>query len=377
MAHGLIPYRDYFMEFPPGALPALVLPALPGSHYVVWFKAFEFLCGIGTLACLAAIVARLGATRTQLSIAIAITAVAPAVLGAISINSFDYWPALLVTASVAALVAGRRRTGFALLGVATAAKLFPFGLLALALLFVVRRYGRERWRESVIAYVTAVVIVFGPFAVLGPGGLKYSLQTQLERGLQLESLGASILATAHQLGAYRPSFTPHLAYAQLAGPLASGVATLSTVVMFAAIALAAWLYHRSRGGEDQLVLAAATTVVGIVTFAKALSPQYLIWLIPLVAATSLWTRLAPLLLFAALGLTQVWVPDRFAELQAMQWVTWVLLARNLVLLALFALLIAELRARAVSDAGSAQPAAGGRAGHGRRRSRLADRGRTA
>lgn len=357
MAHGLIPYRDYFMEFPPGALPALVLPALPGSHYVVWFKTFEFLCGLGTLACLASIVSRIGATRAQVGTIVAIAAVSPALLGPIAINSFDYWPTLLTTASLAALVAGRRRTGFALLGVATAAKLFPVGLLAVALLLVVRRHGREWWRESMVSYAAAIVVVFGPFAVLGPGGLKFSLQTQLQRGLQLESLGASLLVTVHHLGAYRPSYTPNLAYAQLAGPLASSVATLSTIVMVAAILVAAWLYRRSNGDETWFVLAAATTIVGIVTFAKALSPQYLIWLIPLVAATWLWTKLAPFLLLLALGLTQIWVPDRYVQLQDLRWVTWVLLARDLVLLALFAVLVVELRARAAARVGAVQPAA--------------------
>jgi len=359
MAHGLIPYRDYFMEFPPGALPALVLPALPGSHYVVWFKAFEFLCGVGTLACLVSIVGRLGATRAQLSTIVAIAAVSPALLGKIAINSFDYWPTLLTTASLAALVAGRRRTGFALLGVATGAKLFPAGLLAVALLLVVRRHGRERWRESVVSYVAALVVVFGPFAALGPGGLKFSLQTQLERGLQLESLGASLLVTVHHLGAYGISYTPNLAYAQLAGPLASSVATISTVVMVAAILAAAWLYRRSNGDDTWFILAAATTIVGIITFAKALSPQYLIWTIPLVAATWLWTKLAPLLLLLALGLTQIWVPNRYVQLQDLRWITWVLLVRDLVLLVLFAVLLRELRARAAGRGGAAQRAAPG------------------
>ncbi len=35
IAHGHLPYRSGFsMEFPPGAIPPLALPALPGSHYV-------------------------------------------------------------------------------------------------------------------------------------------------------------------------------------------------------------------------------------------------------------------------------------------------------------------------------------------------------
>jgi hypothetical protein len=353
MAHGLVPYRDFFIEFPPGALPALVIPALPGSNYVVWFKIFEALCGAGTIVCLAAILTRLRVSDRNAYLALGVAAIAPALLGPITLSSFDYWPALLITAAVAALVADRQKTGFALLGVATAAKLFPAGLLAVALLWAIRRRGRSSIRPALLSYVAATVVIFAPFAILGPGGLRFSLRTQITRGLQLESLGASILAAAHHLGAYEAHYTPNLPYAQFSGSLASAVATASTVVMLAAIALVAWLYWRTEGEAIDFVTAAAATVVAIVAFAKVLSPQYLLWIVALVAAASVRQKAVIPLLLCVLGLTQIWVPDRFRELQDLNWVTWVLLARNLLLVALFAVLAAGLRVRAPSGAGAA------------------------
>jgi hypothetical protein len=348
MAHGLVPYRDFFIEFPPGALPAFVLPALPGSHFVVWFHIFEALCGLGTIVCLGTILSRLHVRDRGAYMALTLAALAPAALGPITLNSFDYWPAFLMTASVAALVADRTKAGFALLGIATAAKLFPAGLLALALLFTIRRRGQPRVRGALLAYLAAVAVVFAPFVALGAGGLRFSLRVQLSRGLQLESLGATLLTTAHHLGAYDVSYTPNLAYAQLDGSLASAIATVSTVVMLGAIALVAWLYHRTPGNTRDFVDAAAATVVAIVAFAKVISPQYLLWVVALVAAASVGRRLAAPLLLLALGLTQVWVPDRFRQLQTLNWVTWVVLARNLLLVALFVTLLQSLRARGVS-----------------------------
>ena len=348
MAHGLVPYRDFFLEFPPGALPAFVLPALPRSHFVVWFHVFEALCGLGTIVCLGTILTRLHTRDGRAYLALALAALAPAALGPITLNSFDYWPALLMTASVAALACDRTKAGFALLGVATAAKLFPAGLLALALLFTIRRHGRARVRGALVAYVAAVAVIFAPFAALGAGGLRFSLHVQVSRGLQLESLGATMLAAAHHLGAYDVTYTPNLAYAQLAGPFASAIATISTVAMVAAVALVAWLYRRTPGDPRDFVEAAAATLMGIVAFAKVISPQYLLWVVALVAAASTARRLVAPLLLLALGLTQVWVPDRFRQLQALDWVTWVVLARNLLLVALFAVLVRSLRERAVS-----------------------------
>jgi uncharacterized membrane protein len=354
VAAGLVPYRDFFLEFPPGALPALVLPALPGSHYVAWFHIVEFLFGVGSLACLLAILARISPS-SRWAVPLGIAAVAPAVLGPITLNSFDYWPTLLMTAAVAALVWNRPKTGFALLGAATAAKLFPAALLAVALLFVYRRRGSLR--GPLVAYAAMVFAIFLPFGALAPGGLGYSLRTQLLRGLQLESLPASFLTAAHHLGLYQPTYTPNLAYAQLAGTLASSLATLTSVATVAAVALVAWLYVRAVESDDLVVYAAAATVVAVVAFAKVLSPQYLIWLVPLVAATWLRTRSAPVLLLAALGLTQIWVPDRFAGLQSMDWVTWILLARNLLLVGLFAVLVRGLVVAAARAEGPARQTA--------------------
>lgn len=349
MAHGLVPYRDFFVEFPPGALPALVIPALPGSHYVVWFKIFEFLCGAGTLVCLGVILARLRVSQRNAWITLGLTAVAPAALGAITLNSFDYWPALFMTAAIAALVSDRHKLGFALLGAATAAKLFPAALLPVALLYTFPRLDRDRRHGPLIAYICALGAIVAPFAILGPGGLRFSVQVQLRRGLQLESLGASLLATAHHFGAYEARYAANLAYAQLTGTLASALATVSTVVMVAAIVVVAWLYQRTPGDALDLVDAAAATVVAIVAFAKVISPQYLLWLVALVAAASLRRRVAAPLLLGVLGLTQIWVPGRFRELQGLNWVTWALLARNLLLVTLFVVLATGLRARAASD----------------------------
>jgi hypothetical protein len=242
---------------------------------------------------------------------------------------------------------------------------------------VTGRRGRRNARDALLAYVAAVVVVFAPFAILGPGGLRFSLRTQITRGLQLESLGASILATAHHLGVYSAHYTPNLAYAQLSGGIASAVATMSTLVMLAAIALVAWLYHRTAGQAADFVTAAAATVVGIVAFAKVLSPQYLLWIVALVAAASVRQKAAGPLLLSVLALTQVWVPDRFQELQDLDWVTWVLLARNLLLLALFAVLAADLRARALSGAAPATRTRRPRARRGQRRATPRGPGRRA
>ncbi len=168
IVHGHLPYRPGFsMEFPPGAIPPLALPALPGSHYVSWFKAFALACGFAAIAAVA-FALRDAPTRRRYG-AVVVAAVAPAVLGPISVNSFDLWPAALAAWAVALVVRGHPRWGLALLGAATAAKLYP-ALLAPALLaYVAHERGRSETKRAAYVGVCVLAAIFLPFAALAPG----------------------------------------------------------------------------------------------------------------------------------------------------------------------------------------------------------------
>jgi hypothetical protein len=163
--------------------------------------------------------------------------------------------------------------------------------------------------------------------VLGPGGLRYSYELQARRGLELNSLGASILLAAGH---------PHLANQppgslNVTGGTAHAVAILSAVLVVAAIAAAAWAYAR---GRLSLIAASAAAVAGFVAFNKVFSAQYVDWLVPLVPLVSIE---------AAVGVTPALVLTRlvFSHRSQLANVTDVplLLARNALVVALFVTLL--------------------------------------
>src|SRR6478752_6619631 len=84
---GQVPYRDFALEYPPGALPVFALPALGGAHGDTFRRRFE--------------------------------------LEPVVLSRFDLWPAALTAAALAALLSGRLRLGHLALGAAVAAKLYP------------------------------------------------------------------------------------------------------------------------------------------------------------------------------------------------------------------------------------------------------------
>jgi hypothetical protein len=354
IADGEVPYRDFELEYPPGALPMFALPGLaePGHDQDVspgFRQAFEtlmWLCGASALAAMAIV---LGALRRGTAArwgALAFAALAPLALGSVILSRFDLWPAALAAAALAALVAGRLRLGHAVLGLAAAAKLYPAVLIPLGLAFAWKRAGR---REAVVCLGLAVgvaVAIFLPFVVLSPGGVWHSLSVQLSRPLQVESLGSSLLlAVHHAFGVGVTGETSHGSQ-NLAGDGADAIAIGCTILQVASL-LWIWVaFARSSGGREDLVRSSAAAVCAFVALGKVLSPQFLIWLIPLVPLVrgrrGLW---ASALLGAALVLTQIWFPFRYFRL-ALDFepgLSWLLLARDLLLVALVAILVLPFR----------------------------------
>ena len=328
---GRLPYRDVFVEYPPGAIPLFAAPSLaPGGWYDALFKALMTLCSVTAIYCVALVLARRGASPVHVAAAGVFLALVPIALGPVSLNTYDAWPALLTVGALAALVYRRGALAGGLLGAAFAAKLYPLVLLPLTLLHLGRAAAARA--AAAFAVVTAVLVV--PWVAISPGGVWHSLDAQLGRGLHAESLASSVLLAADRAGIYDADVVRRLHPAttrDLAGGLPDALG-YATSALAAVAVVAVWLaYSRRR----ELAVAFAAAVAGVLAFAKVLSPQYLVWLIPLVPFGG---ALAAALLVAALALAQSWY-FHYRDLWAIGWPVWPLLARNLLLVALYGLLL--------------------------------------
>ena len=337
ITRGQIPYRDFTPEYPPLALPTFVVPALV-SHDLEGFRAaFEVemaACGLALVLLVALGARALGDGSRRLAATTAAVGLFPLALGTVVLTRFDLWPAALAAAALAALLAGRDRLGLGVLGLATAAKLYPAVLLPLAVVWVWRRRGRRAALVGLGVFAAAVAVCFLPFVALAPGGVADSLGRQLGRPLQIESLGGAILMTARRaevIGGYGSN--------NIAGTPAKLLAAGFEVVEILALLWCWWGFARGRAEPERFCAYAAASVAAFVAFGKVLSPQYLIWLVPLVALVRGRRGFAAAgLLAAACLLTQWWTPTRYGEYKdEFRW-AWVVLGRDVVLVALFAAL---------------------------------------
>jgi hypothetical protein len=342
---GEVPYRDFPVEYPPAALPVFVLPALADDDdYGSAFELLMWTCAVAAIVLLAATLSAAGAGAVRLYAATAFAGIAPLLLGSVILTRFDLWPAALATGALAALVRGRDRLGLGLLGLATAAKLYPAVLLPVALVWVARRRSSREAAVALGVFSAVFVAIVLPFAILSPGGLAESLTTQLGRPLQIESLGAAILLAAHQLGLYDPTVVSTHGSQNLSGPLPDALAVIETGLQLAAL-VAVWiLFARGRLDRERLLVASAAAAVAFIAFGKVLSPQFLIWLLPLVPLVGGSAGIAACWVFAgALVTTQLWFPHRYWQVVALEPAGWLVLIRDLLLVALLALLVAAIR----------------------------------
>jgi uncharacterized membrane protein len=348
MANHLVPYRDFNLEYPPGALPSFLAPIylrkLVGysGTYVFWFRVELLVIGLLTLVAMAYALAQLGASRRRAYAALCFAGIGPVLLGPIALARFDYWPTLLTVAAVAALAARRPMLACGFAAVGAAIKVFPAVLIPLALIELWRLHGARAVAKGLALVVVVAGAIVLPFAVAAPHGLSWALHRQLQRPLQVESLGAAVFAAAHEIAGVHLHVVKAAGSDNLVGSWTHLASTLSGVLTFLAILAVYVLYARSAGTREELVAACAATVTAYIAFSKVFSPQYLVWLIPLVPLVGGRRGLrASVLLFVIVGMTQIWEPYRYYEYYTTfdPWLAWLVIVRDLLVVALLAVLV--------------------------------------
>ncbi len=339
---GAVPYRDVRPEYPPGALPVFVLPALLSDDREAFRGVFEWLmaaCGAASVLLAAVALAGLAASRARTAAALALAVGFPLLLGSVVLTRFDLYPAAIVAGALAALVHRRDRLGFGLLGAAVVVKLYPAVLIPLAASYVWRRRGR---REAIVCLGVAagvVALAFLPFLLVAPDGVAHSIGRQLSRPLQLESLGAALYLAAHHLLGVDVEMRSGHGSQNL---YAAGTGVAAVLLGLAQVAALAWIWLRRPGSAEELVRWSAAALVAFVALGKVLSPQFLIWLVPVVPLVAGLRGLrASALLAGSLVLTQLWFPSRYWELvrELDPLSSALVLARDLVLVALLVVLL--------------------------------------
>jgi hypothetical protein len=340
---GGLPYRDVFLEYPPLAAPAIGLPGLLGTGEEVFrwaFAGWTFLLAAAVVVLCGAIAARTGGDARRALLAAALM---PLLCGALVRTHFDLAPVALLLGALLLLVTGRPRSGMALLGLAAMTKGFPLVAAPVALAWLAGRVDRRTLMQSAAALLAALALPAAAAVGVSPDGAWDAVTYHLERPVQVESMPASGLLLLDELGAGEAESVQSHRSDGLEHPAGDAIAFVCLVLMVGVIAV---VTSRGRGDSRQLVLASLTAVAAFAALGKVLSPQYMLWLVPLWALAFAW-RLHALAagIAAAAVLTQIEFPARYFDLVDRDpFPVAVIALRNLFLLAVLFLALRALRA---------------------------------
>ena len=186
-------------------------------------------------------------------------------------------------------MSGRLRLGHALLGAGIAAKIWPGVLLPLTVAYVWRTRGRREALVCLAVSVGVVVAVVLPFFVVSPHGVWTSFSRQLSRPLQIESIGAALIVASHHVFGTGATMVSSRGSQNISGTFASAVGVLQSLVQLGVLVGIWFAFARRDRSREELVRYAAAAVVAFIALGKVLSPQFLIWLIPLVPLVRRWS----------------------------------------------------------------------------------------
>jgi hypothetical protein len=207
------------------------------------------------------------------------------------------------------------------------------------------RVGLRPALRGAVAAIAIAALVFVPFAIITPSGTWYFMAYNLRRPPQIESMAASAFLAMHTAAGTSVRVVHNYGSVGLSGrgPAALGVA-LAIVLAVLVVACAVWcarLLARSHPSRDVeiLIAGAAATMVALTVTGKVLSPQYMIWLLPVaVLVPGRYGRAALATMVAAMLLTQAFFPLNYWDLIQLHPHEIVLLTvRNLTLVGLLVL----------------------------------------
>jgi Glycosyltransferase family 87 len=280
---GQVPYRDFLFEYPPLSFPLFLIPRLlvPDlDGYKVAFVAEMLLFDAAAIYMLARQVSE-SAGMEAVPGRLAWYTVFCAGLSPLVIGRFELAPMLLAFAAARWWFAGRGSLGGVAAGLGALMKVFPGAVAAPAVVCELSRLRKSGARGAVAFLATLVVGLAVWFGVAGRHVLD-SLGYHAERGLEVGSLyGGALFLRGMLAGTEVPWVFDYKAF-HVAPEWGARLIPLALPLQAAALVLVMARFWRSGMTEGMRYSTAA--VLAFVITGKVLSPQYLIWLFPFLAA---------------------------------------------------------------------------------------------
>ncbi len=269
---------------------------------------------------------------------------------ATALGRFDLVPAGLTLGAIILGARGRWKWAYVLLALATLLKLYPAIFIPLFLIAQHKQMGGswkawKRWQGpalfvGICALVTLVSLAFNIANTLSP------ISYFLNRPIQVESFSGTLLWLG-QFVHYPAQYTFTYQSLNFSSLLAHKVSLLTTFLLVAGLLYIFWLQWRDK---LDIYTASLLTLLLVMVMGKVFSPQYLIWVTPLIAYIGRlnWKWVASWGIVCAL--TTFMFPFNYVDIPHIDHAYPAIVIRNLLILAITVVLLYQAtRKRYVLD----------------------------
>ena len=327
---GEIPYSGFPYEYPPLSLLVLLIPGLVSTGA----KAYATSFGIEMLLLDYLILYVLSRTSQR---SVVLYGIGFLLFWRLPFIRHDLAPVAAATAGTYLLLRGRGTWAAVLWGLGGALKLYPMVAVPALAFGASLSTTLKRWMVALVVFAGGIipgVLAFGPEAF---SFLRY----HANRPAMIESLPANILLLlpgAQVIRSYG-SFN-------VVGPFGDVLVGLFSTIQILTVAIALLVCYRSsrQGSRAAALQSVAAATFAFAVFGKVLSPQFLLWPLPLLAlvtgAGGLRHERATWILYLTAILLTTAINEQYRAIsENLPYFTAMLSARNLVLLPLFVLLL--------------------------------------
>jgi len=319
-------------EYPALTLVVFSLPILAPAQ---WYQVVFAFCMFIIAGVIYLLLRRYRSTGAAIAFAVYL------VLGswATALGRFDLVPAGLILGAVLLGVRSKWKWAFALLALATLLKLFPI-ILVVPFLIAQQMQSKEKWfawsRWSAFGlFVGICAVVTAVSLFLNVADTLFPINYFLNRPFQIESIPSTLLWLGGKAGR-----TVHWVFTyqslNFLSSLSHVVSLLSIFLLVGGLLFTFWLQLRRK---IDVPMACLITLLIIMITGKVLSPQYLIWVSPLVAyvGQAHWKWLVS---WAGVSLlTLIIFPFMYVDIVYIQTYYPVILVRDWLLLAIVCVLL--------------------------------------
>jgi len=337
--NGALPYRDHVLEYPPYAIPIFLLPRIFGEgNYLIAFLSLAFIAD--WLVKLSLLLSGFRESKTVRGLSpIMLYCAAVPFIQFFYLQRYDIWPALLCLIAIWLFCSGRYMISGLAFSFGIGVKLYPI-LFVPPLLVLALRQGKVK------KFTVGLVLGLLPVVVLSfwlPWWEFAAFQTN--RGLQVESLYASLLWLGKLIGVASVDWSYVNKWYEVKGPLATAVLPWARCLFLigvggSTVAAVRVAYRLQKISPPQIARLLLIPLLAFVALNPVLSPQYMIWLLTLAALASLegslWVSCSICL---ATVLTPIFYPSSNYGVGITLMETLVLVIRNLILIAAWGSLI--------------------------------------